>query len=99
MLSEKDILEIINKQIVEKEKPGEHAGGSGHLSFKNYRTEKYNASELPDGNIKITYRYTTFVESEFTFYPGNPPYEQGHEEMVVVDKNGVVVSQGRAEQE
>ncbi|HDO26902.1 MAG TPA: hypothetical protein ENH02_02185 [Bacteroidetes bacterium] len=40
--------------------------------------------------LGIICRYTTFVEIEFTIYPGNHPLEYSHEKVIVADQDGKI---------
>lgn len=90
MLSKEKIREIIIRKIEADEKPGEQIGGSGHLAHKSYRLDGFKIKELNNKQLEITYRYTVFVETEFTYLPDNPPYEYIHETTIVIDSNGKI---------
>lgn len=89
----KDEIEVIVKQHIESiEKLGDHGSSSGHMGNISYKLVSFSFSETEDGNVKVNYSYTTFVETEFTYYPDNPPYEYNYEKELMIDKNKNIVS-------
>ncbi|MBN1926460.1 MAG: hypothetical protein JW798_11550 [Prolixibacteraceae bacterium] len=63
------------KEAIEKEhKTGMQAGGSGHMGFVSYTLNDFKVSFLNDNTKEITFQYTIYVETEFTYEPDNPPY-------------------------
>ena len=87
MLSDKEIKEIIRKEIEAGNKLGELHGGSGHLGFASYEIKDFNSKILDTGNTEIDYSYIIYVETEFTYYPDNPPKEYHYEDKIIVDKD------------
>ena len=88
MLSEEKIRDILIRRIEADEKPGEQAGGSGHLAYKSYRLDGFEIKKLDNARLEVKYRYTVFIESEFTVLPDNPPHEYHHAKVVVMDGEG-----------
>ena len=43
------------------------------------------------GVWEIPYSYTVFVETEFTYYPDNPPHEYTREGVARVDDEGRIL--------
>jgi hypothetical protein len=93
MLSEKDIEELIKKQISKDEKTGEHAGGSGHLSFVTSSIDQTVIKKEEKNHLVITYWYTISIESEFTCYPDNPPYVNHYKRTIIIDKKGRIINE------
>lgn len=88
-----DEIEVIVRQHIESiEKIGDHAGSSGHMGNISYKLNKFSFVEIKDGTLKINYSYSTFVETEFTYYPDNPPYEYHYEKELTLDKDMIIVS-------
>ena len=75
MYTEKEIEDLVKQRIEADEKLGDQAGGSGHLSHVSYRIDSIKSKEIEGNKLEITYTYTLLIESEFTYYPDNPPYE------------------------
>ena len=72
----KEELEILVRQDIEKhEKLGDQAGGSGHMAHVSYEIRSIDSRTLGKNRIKVFYSYVTYTETEFTYYPDNPPYE------------------------
>ena len=91
MIQKEKIREIIIRQIEAGEKPGEQSGGSGHLAYKSYKLDGFDVTPLENNLIKVTYRYTIFVETEFTYLPDNPPGEYPYEKEIIIDETGKIV--------
>ena len=89
MISDEQIRKIILRQIDKDEKPGDRAGGSGHMANKSFRLDGFQVSEKDDNHLEVIYRYTVFVETEFTYHPDNPPEEYRHEKRIVIDRKKV----------
>ncbi len=92
MITKDEIEAIINQQIVSTEKLGDFGSTSGHMSNISYRLNDFSYCEIEEGNIKINYSYTTSVETEFTYYPDNPPYEYNHEKELIIDTNKNIIT-------
>ena len=86
MLSKNDIETIIRNQIESNEKIGEQSSGSGHLGFVSYTLDEYSTAQKQN-QIEIDYYYTLFVETEFTFYPDNPPMSYKRHKTLIVPQN------------
>lgn len=71
MFSEKEIREIVEGKISQDENLGEQVGGSGHLGYQSYKIDHISKPEkIQTGNEetwRITYIYTLYVETEFTY--------------------------------
>ena len=93
MFTKKEVEEIIKKKIESDEKLGEQSGGSGHLCYVSYRLKDFLSKDLPDNQVQIHYKYSIFVETEFTYEPDNPAYEYKHSKIIVVDKNKNIFSE------
>ena len=80
-----NILAKIEEYIRSKHKLGEQSGGSGHKGFVSFRIDEYDQQKLQDGKIEVTFKYTIFTETEFTYYPDNPPYEDHFEGQIMIE--------------
>lgn len=92
MFTEEEIDSIIKKKIEEDEILGDQSGVSGHVGYISYQINDVKVVPLSDEKIKIEYRYSTFVETEFTIYPDNPPMEYLKSNAIIVDKNKEIIS-------
>lgn len=92
MFKEEEIREIVKQKIETDEQLGNQAGGSGHLGFKGYVLNEVKTKQLSESKLEIRYAYTVYVETEFTYYPDNPPMEYPHSGVMVVDKNKNILS-------
>ncbi|NOX85175.1 MAG: hypothetical protein GXO86_04285 [Chlorobi bacterium] len=88
MLTKEKIREIIIRQIESDEKPEEQAGGSGHLAFKSFKLNGFDTKQLDNSRTEVKYRYTVFIETEFTVLPDNPPREYKYKKTIIIDKGG-----------
>ena len=79
------VLSAIEAHIKSKHKLGEQTGGSGHKGFISFRVDEYDQHKLHDGKIEISFKYTIFTETEFTYYPDNPPYEDHYEAKIILE--------------
>ncbi len=93
MLKKEAIKAIIRKQIEKDERLGDQVGGSGHSSFVSYTIKDYETKPLENNALKIKYSYEVTVETEFTYYPDNPPQVYKHEKTIVVDRTGLIDSE------
>ncbi|MBN2412457.1 hypothetical protein JXQ31_12270 [candidate division KSB1 bacterium] len=91
MYTDKEILEIIDQKITADEKLGEQAGGSGHLGFVSYQINYFKTRQISPQRLEIAYSYTVYVESEFTYYPDNPPKPYTHDKKIMVNRDKVIV--------
>ena len=94
--SETQLKEIVSKKIEIDEKLGEFAGGSGHLSDISYKIDEIQKPiAIEEGDQKkwrISFKYTKYVTTEFTYYPDNPPYEYPSSGTIIVDVKGNVIT-------
>jgi hypothetical protein len=95
LLSQELIEKIVSEQIKLDKNVGQQAGGSGHLGYVSYRINQIDEpirAQFEEKNVwKITYTYTITVETEFTYYPDNPPKEYKYQKILLVDNTGKVV--------
>ena len=89
-MEQEQIEHLVNQQINKNEKLGSRSGGSGHMGHTSYRIDEINTRKLEDDKTEISYTYTLMVETEFTYYPDNPPYEFKNSGIIIVDKEGTV---------
>jgi len=90
-VEEKKIEKIVRKQIETTEKLGDQTGGSGHMGHASYRIDEIRSRKLENGNTEVKYNYTLMVETEFTYYPDNPPYETPVSGSIILDRNGKII--------
>ncbi|UCE13566.1 MAG: hypothetical protein JSV04_15480 [Candidatus Heimdallarchaeota archaeon] len=96
MFSEAELKRLINAKIATDEDLGEQVGGSGHLGFSSYEINFISDPVKKNNKTwKITYEYTVFVETEFTYYPDNPPYEYQYRKTIFVDDDGKIVRESK----
>ena len=91
MFTDKEIDEIINQKISDDEKLGDQAGGSGHMGFVSYKINHFKTRQISPQQLEITYSYTLYVETEFTYYPDNPPMEYPHEKTMIVNSDKQII--------
>ncbi len=91
MLSESEIIEIINHKIELDEGTGYKEGGSSHLSYKSFQMNSFETSRISLQETEIIYRYTVYVETEFTYFPDNPPTEYQYKKMILVNSKGKIL--------
>lgn len=73
MFSEPEIIEIIKQKIESDENLGQQSGGSGQIGFVSYEIKDYKTRPVSPDQLEITYNYYKYIETEFTYYPDNPP--------------------------
>ena len=97
MLSEEKVRKIVEANIKQNEDLGDRVGGSGHLGYISYQINEISKPKKitvdKQSGWEITYTYTLFVETEFTYYPDNPPYEYRYEKTIVVDDKGHILKE------
>lgn len=87
MFSSTEIEDIINAHIKAIEKTGDRGSSSGHLSSVSIILNKFSYRSIENESIKIQYSYTKYIETEFTYYPDNPPHEYHISREMIIDKN------------
>ena len=96
-----DLKAIVIAHIRRDEKLGEKGGCSGHLSQTSYnlaQIETPRRIQHPSGAAwKVIYHYTVCVETEFTYYPDNPPYEYAYRKMIIIDGDGKIIEESEKE--
>ncbi|UCG02809.1 MAG: hypothetical protein JSW11_02235 [Candidatus Heimdallarchaeota archaeon] len=98
MLSETEIREVIKGKIDQDENLGEKVGESGHLGYTSYEIDHISKPVKQPGEIwKVAYIYTLYVETEFTYYPDNPPYEYKYKKTIFLDEKGKIVNESPKE--
>jgi hypothetical protein len=87
-----ELRKIVDSHIRGRERLGEQAGGSGHLGYVSYALGEIGIPVRGEGGVwEIPYSYTVFVETEFTYYPDNPPHEYRREAVARVDDEGGIL--------
>lgn len=95
MLPKSKIEKIVTRVITHDEKLGNTVGGSGHKGYTSFElTTLGNPSKRQFKGRdawEITFNYTIITETEFTYYPDNPPHEYAYQKKIIIDKNGRVL--------
>ncbi len=94
-----EIEKLVGSFIEANHKLGDQAGGSGHLSFVSYFINDIKTQELMNGKKLVRFSYTISVESEFTIYPDNPPYESHYSMQILVDDKNQIIEEKEIEVE
>jgi hypothetical protein len=84
MIDERIINNVISLVLNHDVKPGDHAGGSGHLSYVSYTIKEVIKEDVHDNILKIKCLYDTIIVTEFTLEPHNPPYIYNHEKKIML---------------
>jgi len=88
-----ELIEFVEAKIEKDHKMGHQAGGSGHMGYVIYTLRDLRICPGKDGGKQITYWYTIFVETEFTYEPDNPPYEYNYCKKITVTENNTVIDE------
>jgi hypothetical protein len=96
-MTESEIREIVEQKIRSVVEPGEQTGSSGHLGFVEFRVDSLAINPMDRGRVKVDYTYTVFIETEFTYYPDNPPHEYKYGQSIVIDRNRRIVEESERE--
>ncbi len=103
MLDENTVRDIVDATIRRTERLGDQAGGSGHVSFVSYTVDSIEpprqVGTAGNEEWEIGFVYTKVIETEFTIYPDNPPYEERYRKTIVVDPSGRVLREGGKERD
>lgn len=75
-MTEAQLHQLVCQDLERHETLGEQSSNSGHLSFVSYTIDAIETPVKTPEGWQITYHYTILTETEFTYYPDNPPYEQ-----------------------
>jgi hypothetical protein len=93
MVTKEEIAEIVKKKIADEEKPGELAGESGHLGYKSFELKNIDIIETDNTKVEVIYDYIVTVETEFTYFPDNPPYQYSHRKLIIINSEGKIISE------
>ena len=86
-MSQKHKIEnIILRYIKSNHTLGDQSGGSGHMGHVSCTLDEFDFKELGDGNIEVQFKYTLLTETEFTYYPDNPPQEDKYEKSLLLNR-------------
>ena len=95
VMEKREIRNIIKKIIETQEKLGDEVGGSQHRANTTYSLQEISEPKplFYEGKdaFTISYVYKILVETEFTYYPDNPPYEYKYEQNAVISDEGEVL--------
>lgn len=75
-MTEVQLQQLVCQDLKQHETLGEQGSNSGHLVFVSYTIDTIETPAKTPQGWQITYHYTIITETEFTYYPDNPPYEQ-----------------------
>jgi len=84
MTDDKIINHVIKIVLDHDVKPGDHAGGSGHLSYVSYEVKNVLKEDILNNVLNVKCTYDKTVVSEFTIEPYNPPYVYSHEKLISI---------------
>ncbi len=73
MISAEELHNLVRAWLAEQVPPGERAGGSGHLSAREFTIDRISEPVLYRGKWRVTFAYSVYTLSEFTAEPDNPP--------------------------
>ena len=85
MSKKEDIEKAVNNYIESIHNTGTRSGGSGHLGHVSHTLDEVNFKDLRNGFIEVGFKYTLITETEFTYYPDNPPHEDHYEKEILLD--------------
>ncbi len=87
MLTEEKTKDIVEAWVQNTNKLGTQTGGSGHLSHVSFRIDSVSPRMLENGTTEISCSYTLMIETEFTYYPDNPPCETPCSATIIVNSD------------
>lgn len=93
MLARKTIIEIIRNWLETDECAEAKAGGSGHLSDIGIYIEKLVTKLDKNQMIFVEVEYKVIVDSEFTYYPDNPPKGYKYYKSFLINELGDILSE------
>ena len=97
MLPKSKIEKIVTRVITHDEKLGNNVGGSGHRGYISFviNTLGNPTKKQYKGKVawELTYIYTITIETEFTYYPDNPPHEYKYQKTLIINQNGRVLKE------
>jgi len=76
--SPEKIREQVAHKIAKTHQLGYKSGGSGHLGHISFEIDKIEEPQQTDKGWLVDYEYTLIIETEFTYYPDNPPHTEPH---------------------
>ncbi|MHA2226713.1 MAG: hypothetical protein ACXAC8_15990 [Candidatus Hodarchaeales archaeon] len=92
MFPEAELSKIVEAFINKEENLGEQRGSSGHLSYISYRLDKVGKpKKIRSGVWEINFTYSLLVETEFSYYPDNPPHEYKHKGTITINEDGKIL--------
>lgn len=97
MMTDEKIKNIIEKYIESTEELGEQTGGSGHKGYISYSLSNYSFEKIVNDIYSVTFKYIISTETEFTYYPDNPPMETEYVKKITIDENGEIISEEELE--
>ncbi len=97
ILPKSKIEKIVTRVITHDEKLGNRVGGSGHSGHTSFVINTLGnpiKRQFKGRNEwEITYDYTITIETEFTYYPDNPPKEYRYKKTILIDQDGHILKE------
>jgi hypothetical protein len=93
MFSKEQLETVAKTNIASNYKLGDLTGGSGHMGHRSYSIDKMEEPAQKDENWSFTFEYSIYVETEFNYYPDNPPQEDSYSKTVTLNRSGIIVSE------
>lgn len=84
MVIEKFIEKVANIAVEHDVDPGDHAGGSGHLSYVSFSIKSILHRYIDEYTIEIDCSFEKEILTEFTVEPYNPPYKYEYTKKIKV---------------
>ena len=91
MLSEDKIKAILLEFLKKQEGTGTQTGGSGHLSDIGVFIDKLVISDQTE-EVEVSVEFIVLIETEFTYYPDNPPKEYKYIQNFKIKMDGKINS-------
>ncbi|MBT4409753.1 MAG: hypothetical protein HOC82_07905 [Bacteroidetes bacterium] len=96
------IYKLVQDKIEAGEKLGSQSGGSGHMGHVSYvidhiEIDQSKSPDLINAEWQVDYQYTIFIETEFTYYPDNPPYETKYTQRLFLNHDLIPVKESEKE--
>ncbi|PLX06139.1 MAG: hypothetical protein C0596_16780 [Marinilabiliales bacterium] len=94
MIKQDKIKEIILQYLNKEEEAGNSSGGSGHMAFKSVGSIEIIDTIFQKIQTQIIFKYRVTIETEFTYYPDNPPYFYDYKQSILINDCGEILNTG-----
>ncbi len=95
MFSVVEVEDIVKNFIRTQEDIGKRSGGSGHSGYINFSLEMVSEPRQitfeGEKCWEIEFVYILVVETEFTYYPDNPPSEYSYQQTITITDDKKIV--------